>query len=568
MLQAGANAENPILMRKADDGKQANLVAERIVQFDSMEREGKEGLTQKFRSLANSERPQPPVVVEKVPLLGELREKLQCIVCGHMYKDPVMLPCLHTVCRGCLPGTVREEEKEKRSTRLVTCPVCVEQSEVHSGTVNELVSHSVLRDEVERVEASLKVCENCENPASVTEFYCDSCAGALCATCNNSIHSMKIHRQHQVISIRTALKQRSSIKQTCPLHSNETLSIYCSSDALIICSSCMIDMHQGHSCVPLKEAMSQIRQDASILMDKGGQKERQLAETSLVLERSIANLVEEKAAVAAQIEDYFRQVVESVEARKHSLLESLENQTRIATGSLQQRCEAIKGEGDQLRHALVLSQELLEAMQETDIPLVVMRVLPRLRKLEGKAAPLTLHSKLLSNADAVGKESQTESPTEKLVQVSFHSQRGISHWARSIEAEGAVSCQDKLQGEAGPTASAAEGGRGALATPPPSPPASLYSQLGSRFQSASLLSLAPTSPGVPSTTLSLSNPEVETKNDPFTSRCRRCQQCFHLADNEEENCHFHLLPLTEGVFPCCGQMPMADGCQTDFHLLS
>lgn len=47
-----------------------------------------------------------------------LRDDLTCALCGEMYTDPRLLPCLHSFCKRCLEHTVNP-----RSTNL-TCHLC------------------------------------------------------------------------------------------------------------------------------------------------------------------------------------------------------------------------------------------------------------------------------------------------------------------------------------------------------------------------------------------------------------------------------------------------------------
>ena len=53
---------------------------------------------------------------------SSVREELTCALCGEMYSDPRILPCLHSFCRRCLEHTVNP-----RSTTL-TCHLCRKRS--------------------------------------------------------------------------------------------------------------------------------------------------------------------------------------------------------------------------------------------------------------------------------------------------------------------------------------------------------------------------------------------------------------------------------------------------------
>ena len=55
------------------------------------------------------------------PTLAEnLEKELECTVCFEQFKDPKVLPCLHSFCKICLEGLVCR----KGNTWKLNCPSC------------------------------------------------------------------------------------------------------------------------------------------------------------------------------------------------------------------------------------------------------------------------------------------------------------------------------------------------------------------------------------------------------------------------------------------------------------
>ena len=55
-----------------------------------------------------------------------VNEHLTCAVCMEQFKEPKVLPCLHTYCKGCLVKLV----KKQGPYRVITCPECRQDTKV------------------------------------------------------------------------------------------------------------------------------------------------------------------------------------------------------------------------------------------------------------------------------------------------------------------------------------------------------------------------------------------------------------------------------------------------------
>ena len=53
-------------------------------------------------------------------------KQLTCAVCIEQFKEPKVLPCLHTYCKGCLVKLVRKQGAD----HVITCPECWQDAKV------------------------------------------------------------------------------------------------------------------------------------------------------------------------------------------------------------------------------------------------------------------------------------------------------------------------------------------------------------------------------------------------------------------------------------------------------
>ena len=110
--------------------------------------------------------------------------------------------CLHSYCKECI--------EQSASTSLL-CPICHSSlpTPLSSLPINFTLSYwqtlspplpsftlpsRPIDDKIE--EENKKICENCEEKKS--EVHCSQCDRSLCVSCSDSIHSIKILRDHSI----------------------------------------------------------------------------------------------------------------------------------------------------------------------------------------------------------------------------------------------------------------------------------------------------------------------------------------------------------------------------------
>ena len=67
----------------------------------------------------------------------EVNKYMSCAICFERFKEPKVLPCLHTYCKECLVKLM----KKKGSDHIITCPECRQDIKV-SGKATILVTVS------------------------------------------------------------------------------------------------------------------------------------------------------------------------------------------------------------------------------------------------------------------------------------------------------------------------------------------------------------------------------------------------------------------------------------------
>uniref|UniRef100_A0A8U8BVC9 Uncharacterized protein n=1 Tax=Geospiza parvula TaxID=87175 RepID=A0A8U8BVC9_GEOPR len=123
---------------------------------------------------AGAKLPEPLGLLE---LCGACRQRLS------PQREPRLLPCLHSVCRGCIGNG----HGERNGEGMLGCPVCHQQCPLGDIMENLFLQPS----------PSGQSCTSCEDNASATSF-CLECSEPLCATCVGAHLRVRYTREHRV----------------------------------------------------------------------------------------------------------------------------------------------------------------------------------------------------------------------------------------------------------------------------------------------------------------------------------------------------------------------------------
>jgi len=122
-------------------------------------------------------------------ITGEFSEIAMCSICTEEFTNPRLLECRHTFCLQCLQRCA----EGKRCGEAVACPVCRQESVIPLGGVVNLERNRDMERLVEtshRVESRLKEgLYHCDKHAGKpVMLYCVTCSCLLCSTCIINSH--------------------------------------------------------------------------------------------------------------------------------------------------------------------------------------------------------------------------------------------------------------------------------------------------------------------------------------------------------------------------------------------
>ncbi|XP_055084027.1 tripartite motif-containing protein 46 isoform X1 [Periophthalmus magnuspinnatus] len=354
-----------------------------------------------------------------------MEKELHCPVCDGIVKQPILLPCQHSVCllcaaevlvqRGYPPPDLPPEPLSPASTpntrsprqgrrppprtpdrlehilrtvcgsypgrrrkdtgppMLFPCPSCQQDVELGERGLTECLRNLTLERIVQRYRHTISLgsvaimCGFCKPPQSLEATKgCADCKANFCNECFKLYHPWGTPRaQHEHILPTNSFRPK---VLTCTVHEHEKMQWYCRHCQKLLCQYCKLRrVHHGHKVLPIAEAYQALKdrvtKQANFILANQDIIKSQIAQIEATIKQMEAN-----SAVAMQyLVQSVRELGAAVSERQAALAQALE-------GTRSRRQEALSGQVSERRGLqesgglVTLTHELL---RETDPPCFV-----------------------------------------------------------------------------------------------------------------------------------------------------------------------------------------------------
>ncbi|KAK0153886.1 Tripartite motif-containing protein 45 [Merluccius polli] len=285
-------------------------------------------------------------------------EAATCGLCGRLYRDPRILPCLHSFCADCIgqlkPLGRRSQEEDHHRATTVLCPECDTEVEIPPPGAEALSSDHLALDavflETLLAEGSALRCDLCGDAEARRR--CEVCCVNLCEFCSQAHRRQRRTAAHSVQSVEELKAQgRLSRPVLCSLHPAQELRLFCESCDRPVCLECAATLHRDHRCCAARDVIDHHGDRIRDLVAGSLQPRLQRLEESLMkVEISEDALQARVEATADEVRAFARGYAAAVEAHCVSLLRRLEelrvqrrNQLHLQKVQLQQALSDARG---------------------------------------------------------------------------------------------------------------------------------------------------------------------------------------------------------------------------------
>ncbi|XP_058893217.1 E3 ubiquitin-protein ligase TRIM50 isoform X1 [Kogia breviceps] len=223
----------------------------------------------------------------------ELEDRLQCPICLEVFKEPLMLQCGHSYCKGCLLSLSRHPDSELR------CPVCRQEVDCSSSPPNVSLARVIEALQLPG-DPEPQVCAHHRNPLSL---FCEKDQELICGLCG------------------------------------------------------LLGSHQHHRVTPVSTVYSRMKEELAALISDLKQEQKKVEEQIARLVNNRTRIVNESDVFSWVIRSEFQELHHLVDEEKARCLEGVEGHTRGLVASLDMQLEQARGARERLVQAVgVLEQ--------------------------------------------------------------------------------------------------------------------------------------------------------------------------------------------------------------------
>ncbi|XP_053224399.1 tripartite motif-containing protein 46 isoform X1 [Podarcis raffonei] len=312
--------------------------------------------------------------------MKNMERELLCPVCKEMYKQPLVLPCMHNVCHICATEVLLQQgyvcpdptseptspastpatrsprlgrrviPKPERLDRLLKsgfgtypgrkrggllhpqsvlfpCPLCQRDVDLGERGLGSLFRNLTLERVVERYRHTINVsaaimCQFCKPPQLEATKGCTECKSSFCNECFKLYHPWGTQKaQHEPTPPTLTFRPKGL---TCPEH-REEVTHYCKSCQRLVCQLCRVRRtHTGHKISPVVSAYQALKdkltKSLTYILSNQDTVQAQISELEETLRLTEANGAQAKEEVARLM----RGLSALLEEKQSSLLNAIE----------------------------------------------------------------------------------------------------------------------------------------------------------------------------------------------------------------------------------------------------
>lgn len=307
-------------------------------------------------------------------LLRDAQEESNCPICSRPFKNPKILPCLHSFCAECVQDLVRNRQG-KDFLQCPKCPKGVELPEPYTpDTLPPSLYHRRLLDLrlLENPQDLSASCGSCNKHSSVVS-YCFHCGEFLCTECLKAHCLVKILKEHRVVrldkfqpsDVRSLLRKPLTCGEQG--HEEQAFELLCNDCNTCICHKCALSTHQGHSFTPLSQASETRKPQLSSGIKKLKSRipicERQVKranDAALLLDRNVNT-------VRRQIQMRIESLIETLKSHELQMMVKLDNIHKEHSRKFSSQRKTFENQMNQMNECIEFSHSVLQRNLDSEI---------------------------------------------------------------------------------------------------------------------------------------------------------------------------------------------------------
>uniref|UniRef100_A0A665V901 RING-type E3 ubiquitin transferase n=1 Tax=Echeneis naucrates TaxID=173247 RepID=A0A665V901_ECHNA len=268
------------------------------------------------------------------------KQFLVCSICLDHYRNPKVLPCLHTFCESCLQNYIPPE------SLTLSCPVCRQTSILPEKGVCALQNNFFITNLMEVLQRD----PECSRPEACSVLESVSAAVAGKPLC-------------------------------CPNHEGKVMEFYCESCETAMCLDCTEGEHREHVTVPLRDVVEQHKAALKTQLDAIHSRLPQLTAAIELVSEISRQLNDRKIEAIAEITSTFEELEKALHQRKSALITDLESICSAKQKVLQAQLSSLLQGKEHIQSSCSFTEQALSHGSATEVLLVQKQMSERVTAL-------------------------------------------------------------------------------------------------------------------------------------------------------------------------------------------
>ena len=311
----------------------------------------------------------------------EVKKQVTCSICLSVFREPKILPCLHTYCAKCLQ-TLWERADQVDDKKVLHCPTCREKillNAVENLQLNFFVSNLV--DTVELQDKLNKeappTCQSCDSKEDAVAS-CVPCGVFMCSSCLGVHKRLRITSTHQIIGLDDIKSGKVTVpsildhrQEMCSLHPDKPLELYCKKEKSLICLGCAVVKHRDHQYDFISQIANEQKDEISDTLPVFRMQLTRVKQAASRVESMQEELQKRNMENIHVIEQTFQKILVALYERKQQLLDGVNKTTADRMKALNEQHEELLHLHAQMNSYLELVENKLKS--ERDRVIVAMK---------------------------------------------------------------------------------------------------------------------------------------------------------------------------------------------------
>ncbi|XP_068692471.1 E3 ubiquitin-protein ligase TRIM71-like isoform X1 [Montipora foliosa] len=298
----------------------------------------------------------------------DIKKELECSVCQEQFSEanePKILKCLHTFCKNCLEGWLRQHRNGDLS-----CPTCRHITHCDNNDINKLPSNLFCKQLVEIVEAYSGQLEKEDSPHCgicdrriALKFYCAECNCFLCDDSACSHVKGKVFEGHSVKEISRFksndvqdLARRANI---CKKH-NDELRYYCDKCKVCICRDCALLEHRDHKFISFDQGLDQKKSEITKRMEEVEAVGCHLQEQKEILEKRRIGVDHSFDQATIQVNRFAEHCISLIRRHEEAMSKELLKAKESFENEFSSQMTSLSGKLTDINSSLEFGRDILE----------------------------------------------------------------------------------------------------------------------------------------------------------------------------------------------------------------